>query len=268
MSAPLLVVRDLVKHFVRPRSAWFGPRPEPVRAVDGVSFTLARGEALGLVGESGSGKSSVARLVLGLERATSGSIQLEGRELTGLTRAEWRPLRRRVQMIFQDPSASLDPRQSAAACVAEPLAIHRLGKPRARRLRALALLESVGLAARQANLYPHEFSGGQRQRIAIARALALEPELLVCDEPVSALDVSVQAQILNLLHELQERLGLAYLFISHDLAVVHALCPRVAVMQLGQIVEQGPCAELFERPQHEYTRTLLASVPRLAPSAG
>ncbi len=267
MTAPLLEVSALVKHFRRPRPGLFGPRPEPVRAVDGVSFTLARGGALGLVGESGSGKSTVARMLVGLERATSGSIRLDDRELTTLAPKEWRPLRRRVQMVFQDPSSALDPRQSAAACVTEPLAIHRLGKPRWRRLRALALLESVGLAARQANLYPHEFSGGQRQRIGIARALALEPELLVCDEPVSALDVSVQAQILNLLHELQQRLGLAYLFISHDLAVVRALCPEVAVMQFGKIVESGAREELFARPQHEYTRTLLASVPRFAACA-
>ena len=267
MSAPLLVVRDLVKLFARPRAGLFGPRLAPVRAVDGVSFTLEQGGALGLVGESGSGKSTVARLIVGLERATSGSIALEGQELTRFSNAEWRPLRGRVQMVFQDPSSALDPRQSAAASVAEPLAIHRRGKPRERRLRALALLESVGLAAAQANLYPHEFSGGQRQRIGIARALALEPALLVCDEPVSALDVSVQAQILNLLHELQQRHGLAYLFISHDLAVVRALCPRVAVMQLGKLVESGPREDLFTRPQHEYTRALLASVPRFAASA-
>ena len=264
--APLLEVRELVKHFTRPQVALFGPRPAAVRAVDGVSFTLEPGDALGLVGESGSGKSTVARLIVGLERATSGSIRLEGTELTQLSPKQWRPLRRRMQLVFQDPSSSLDPRQTAAAILAEPLAIHRLGKPRERRLRALALLEAVGLSARHANLYPHEFSGGQRQRIGIARALALEPALLVCDEPVSALDVSVQAQILNLLHELQQRLGLAYLFISHDLAVVRALCPRVAVMQRGRLVEEGPREELFARPRHEYTRELLASVPRFARS--
>ncbi len=263
MSAALLEVQGLAKHFARRRAALFGPRPDPVRAVDGVSFTLERGGALGLVGESGSGKSTIARLIVGLERASAGSIRLDGTELTRLDARAWRPLRRRVQLVFQDPGSSLDPRQSAAAIVAEPLVIHRLGKPRERRLRALELLESVGLAARQAQRYPHEFSGGQRQRLAIARALALAPELLVCDEPVSALDVSVQAQILNLLHELQERLGLAYLFISHDLAVVRALCPRVAVLRRGQLVELATREELFTRPHHEYTRALLACVPRL-----
>ncbi|MSR62468.1 MAG: ABC transporter ATP-binding protein [Planctomycetes bacterium] len=261
-AAPLLEVQDLVKEFPRPRRGWLAPRVAPLRAVDGVSFTLARGQALGLVGESGSGKTTVARLVLGLERASSGSIRLEGRELTTLSRAEWRPLRRRVQLVFQDPAGALDPRHTALDCVAEGLAIQRLGKPRERRLRALELLVSVGLAPRQANLYPHEFSGGQRQRIGIARALALEPELLVLDEPVSALDVSIRAQILNLLHELQERRGLAYLFIAHDLAVVRALCPRIAVMQHGKLVECASRDELFARPQHEYTRALLAAAPR------
>jgi ABC-type glutathione transport system ATPase component len=214
------------------------------------------------VGESGSGKSTVARLVVGLERASSGSIQLDGLELTGLSFAAWRPLRRRVQLVFQDPLSALDPRQTALACVQEPLALQRLGKPRERRLRALALLDAVGLAARQAHHYPHEFSGGQRQRIGIARALALEPELLVLDEPVSALDVSLRAQILNLLHELQQRLGLAYLFIAHDLAVVRALCTRVAVLERGRLVECAAREELFARPQHEHTRALLASAPR------
>ena len=266
--APLLELTELVKHYPRARTRLLGPRPPTVRAVDGVSLALARGEALGLVGESGSGKSTLARLVVGLERASSGSIRLEGRELVGLDANAWRPLRRRVQMVFQDPSSSLDPRQSALAIVSEPLAIHGIGTRRERRARALALLDSVGLAARTAELYPHEFSGGQRQRIAIARALALEPALLVCDEPTSALDVSVQAQVLNLLHELRERLGLALLFISHDLAVVHALCSRVAVMRAGKIVELAPRAELFAHPQHEYTRTLLASVARVPSGAG
>jgi ABC-type oligopeptide transport system ATPase subunit len=260
VSGPLLEVRELVKLYPRRRAALFGPRPPPLRAVDGVSFTLERGEALGLVGESGSGKSSVARLVVGLERATSGSISFAGTELTTLAPAAWRPLRRRIQMVFQDPGSSLDPRQTAGAIVAEPLAIHGQAKPRERRARAAELLESVGLSARLAGRYPHEFSGGQRQRIAVARALALEPELIVCDEPTSALDVSVRSQILNLLHELQERRGLAYLFIAHDLAVVRALCPRIAVMQAGRIVELAEREELFAHPQHACTRALIAGL--------
>ena len=260
MSAHLLAVRDLARHFPA-RRRLFGRHLPPVRAVDGVSFTLERGEAFGLVGESGSGKSTLARLVTGLERITSGSIAFDGQELDGLSSERWRALRRRIQIVFQDPYSSLDPHLSAAAIVEEPLRIHRVGRARERRLRALALLDAVGLSPEQSVLRPHEFSGGQRQRIGIARALALEPELLVCDEPVSALDVSIRAQILNLLHELQQRFGLTYLFIAHDLAVVRALCPRVAVMQRGKIVEQGTREEVFERPSHPYTRSLLESVP-------
>jgi ABC-type glutathione transport system ATPase component len=263
MSAPLLEVRALAKRFPRPRRGLFRARPAPVHAVDDVDLDLARGEALGLVGQSGSGKSTVARLLVGLERASSGSIRLDGHELTALSFAQWRPHRRTIQLVFQDPGSSLDPRQTAGAIVAEPLAIHRLGKPRERAQRAAALLESVGLPASAAVLHPHEFSGGQRQRIAIARALALEPHLLVCDEPTSALDVSVQAQVLNLLHELQQRLGLALLLISHDLAVVRALCARVAVMERGKIVECATREELFARPQHAVTKAMLASAPRL-----
>jgi ABC-type glutathione transport system ATPase component len=264
MSAPLLEVRELVKDYAARRRGLLGPRRAPLRAVDRVSFTLERGACLGLVGESGSGKSTVARLLVGLERPTSGSIRLEGRELSGLSPSAWRPLRRRIQLVFQDPSSALDPRQTAAEIVAEPLAIHRLARRRERRRRACALLEAVGLSAALADHYSHELSGGQRQRLGIARALALEPGVLVCDEPVSALDVSIRSQILNLLHELQGRHGLAYLFIAHDLAVVRALCPRVAVMQGGRIVEEAERGELFDRPQHEYTRALLSSVPRWA----
>jgi ABC-type oligopeptide transport system ATPase subunit len=264
VSEPLLELRDVVKHYPRPRTALFGPRPAPLRAVDGVSLAIAKGEALGLVGESGSGKSTLARLVVGLERATSGSIRLAGREVTTLRAAEWRPLRRRVQMVFQDPHSSLDPRQTASAIVAEPLAIHRLAGRRERRKRALELLEAVGLAPAQAGAYPHELSGGQRQRVGIARALALAPELIVCDEPVSALDVSIRSQILNLLHELQQRRGLAYLFVAHDLAIVRALCTRVAVMHAGKLVELASRDELFAHPLHEHTRSMLASAPRIA----
>jgi oligopeptide transport system ATP-binding protein len=235
--------------------------------VDGVSFRLERGECLGLVGESGCGKSTVARTVVGLHPATSGSIRLGGEELVGLHPQAWMPHRRRVQMIFQDPYASLDPRQTVGAILTEPLAIHRLMKPRERRLHALRLLEAVGLNPRHVGRYPHEFSGGQRQRIGIARALALEPELIVCDEPVSALDVSIQAQIVNLLVELKERFDLAFLFIAHDLAVVRHISDRVAVMYLGRVVEEAPRDELFEAPRHPYTRALLSAVPLPDPLA-
>jgi len=257
VSAPLLEVSDLHKHFPVGRSM--------LHAVDGVSFDLHRGETLGLVGESGCGKSTVARTVVGLHPATSGSVRFEGTELVGMTRRQMRPFRRRIQMIFQDPYASLDPRQTVASILAEPLTVHRLGKPRTRRLRAMQLLDAVGLNPRHVNRYPHEFSGGQRQRIGIARALALEPDLIICDEPVSALDVSIQAQIVNLLEELQERFDLAYLFIAHDLAVVRHICKRIAVMYLGRIVEVAPRDELFASPQHPYTRALLSAIPHPDP---
>jgi oligopeptide/dipeptide ABC transporter ATP-binding protein len=261
VSVPLLEVRDLHKHFpVGPRGLFGGPA-QVLRAVDGVSFRLERGEALGLVGESGCGKSTTARAVIGLQPATSGSVRFDGHELVGRSRRQLRPFRRRMQMIFQDPYGSLDPRQTVGSILTEPLAIHRTVKPRQRRLRALALLDAVGLNPRHVNRYPHEFSGGQRQRIGIARALALEPELLICDEPVSALDVSIQAQILNLLAELRERFGLAYLFIAHDLAVVRHLCQRVAVMYLGRIVEIADRDQLFAAPRHPYTRSLLSAIP-------
>ncbi len=267
MSAPLLEVRDLTKHFpVGPRGRRGRPRAV-LRAGGGVSVTLERGECLGLVGESGCGKSTVVRTVVGLHPATSGSIRLDGEELVGLHPHAWMPHRRRVQMIFQDPYASLDPRQTVGSILAEPLAIHGLMKPRERRLHALRLLEVVGLNPRHVGRYPHEFSGGQRQRIGIARALALEPELIVCDEPVSALDVSIQAQVINLLVELKERFGLAYLFIAHDLAVVRHISDRVAVMYLGRVVEEAPRDALFEAPRHPYTRALLSAVPLPDPEA-
>jgi oligopeptide transport system ATP-binding protein len=260
MSA-LLEVRDLVKHFPVGKRGIFAEPRELLRAVDGVSFELERGRTLGLVGESGSGKSTTARVIIGLERATAGSVKLDGVELTQLSRREWLPHRRRLQMIFQDPYASLDPRQTVGSILAEPLAIHRLAKPRERKLRVLELLEAVGLEARHLERYPHEFSGGQRQRIGIARALALEPEILICDEPVSALDVSIQAQVVNLLEDLQERFGLSLLFIAHDLALVRHVCDEVAVMYLGKIVERAPREALFESPLHPYTRALLSAVP-------
>jgi oligopeptide transport system ATP-binding protein len=261
MSQPLLVVKDLVKSFPHGPRNLLGRRRGSVRAVDGVSFELERGQSLGLVGESGCGKSTTARCVVGLHRATSGSIVFDGVELTTLKRRAWKPLRPRIQMIFQDPYASLDPRMTVGSILAEPLVLHTRLDRRARRVRALELLDAVGLNPRHIDRYPHEFSGGQRQRVGIARALALEPELIVCDEPVSALDVSIQAQVLNLLRELQERYGLAYLFIAHDLSVVRHLCERIAVMYLGRVVEVASREALFQSPQHPYTRALLSAVP-------
>lgn len=253
----LLSVRDLAVHFPGRGKGTDGA----VRAVDGVSFELEAGETLGLVGESGCGKSTVARAIVGLAPVTRGSIRLDGHELVGLGSREWAPWRRRVQMIFQDPFASLDPRQAVGSIVEEPLRIHRVGTRRERKLKVMMLLEAVGLNPRHALRYPHEFSGGQRQRIGIARALALEPDLIICDEPVSALDVSIQAQIINQLRELQERFSLAYLFIAHDLAVVRHLCPRVAVMYLGRLAEVGPREALFEQTRHPYTEALLSAIP-------
>ncbi len=265
MSAPLLQVTDLEKHFAVGKKNFMGKATQTLKAVDGVSFELERGETLGLVGESGCGKSTCARTIVGLYPATAGSVKFEGEELMGLSRSEWMPYRRKIQMIFQDPYASLDPRQTVSSILAEPLAIHALDKPRDRRLKAMALLDAVGLNPRHVHRYPHEFSGGQRQRIGIARALALEPELIICDEPVSALDVSIQAQVINLLEDLQERFGLAYLFIAHDLAVVRHICKRVAVMYLGRIVEIADRDDLFRDPQHPYTQALMSAVPHPDP---
>lgn len=264
-SSALLEVKDLSKHFPTGKRGLFGKPAQSLRAVDGVSFEIGRGETLGLVGESGCGKSTCARTILGLYEATGGSVRYEGTELTGMTRKERAPFRRKIQMIFQDPYASLDPRQTVSSILTEPLRIHRLARPRARRLRAMQLLDAVGLNPRHVHRYPHEFSGGQRQRIGVARALALEPDLIVCDEPVSALDVSIQAQVVNLLEELQERFGLAYLFIAHDLAVVRHICDRIAVMYLGKIVEIAERDALFEDPRHPYTRALLSAIPHPDP---
>ena len=265
MSPALLELRRLSVRFKSgPRSLGGTSRPL-VKAVEDLSLTLERGEALGLVGESGCGKSSVARAIQGLVRPASGSILLEGVDLGSLRGNSLRAQRRRVQMLHQDPYSSLDPRRTALESVVEPLALHGLFKPRARRLRALVLMEMVGLDPAQAVRFPHEFSGGQRQRIALARALALEPELLLLDEPTSALDVSVQAQVIEVLSDLQERFGLAYLFISHDLALVRHLCSRVAVMYFGRIVECAPSDELFSTPKHPYTQMLLACAPLADP---
>ncbi|MFT7484893.1 MAG: oligopeptide transport system ATP-binding protein [Candidatus Paceibacteria bacterium] len=266
-AAPLLEVTDLHKHFPVGSRNLFGKHKQLLRAVNGVSFTLERGQCLGLVGESGCGKSTLARAVIGLHPATSGSVRLDGEELVGLRPKQWLPYRRRVQMIFQDPYASLDPRQTVSSILTEPAKIHSLSKPRERKLHAMQLLDAVGLNPRHINRYPHEFSGGQRQRIGIARALALEPELLICDEPVSALDVSIQAQIINLLGELKERFGLSYLFIAHDLAVVRHISDTVAVMYLGRVVEQASRDDLFRDPRHPYTKALLSAVPIADPTA-
>ena len=265
MSTPLLEVTDLHKHFPVGSVGVLGKPKAMLHAVDGVSLTLHRGETLGLVGESGCGKSTAARCIIGLHEATSGSIKYEGEELVGLGKKGWRPYRRRMQMIFQDPYASLDPRQTVGSILSEPLKIHKLGRPRWRRLRTMELLDAVGLNPRHIHRYPHEFSGGQRQRIGVARALSLEPDVIICDEPVSALDVSIQAQVINLLEELQERFNLSYLFIAHDLAVVRHICKRVAVMYLGRIVEIADRDELYNAPKHPYTRALMSAVPHPDP---
>jgi oligopeptide transport system ATP-binding protein len=265
MTAPLLEVEDLTRHFTVKRGIVFSRAAGVVRAVDGVSFSLARGETLALVGESGCGKSTTARLVLRLIEPTGGSVRFEGRDITAMTGEPLRALRKRMQIVFQDPFASLNPRMTVGETLEEPLIVHAIGTPASRRARVTELLGLVGLADYHAQRYPHEFSGGQRQRIGIARALAVEPSLIVCDEPVSALDVSVQAQVINLLKDLQRKLGLSYLFIAHDLAVVKHMADRVAVMYLGQIVEIGPATALFAAPRHPYTRTLLAAIPRPDP---
>ncbi|HEU5049701.1 MAG TPA: dipeptide ABC transporter ATP-binding protein [Gemmatimonadales bacterium] len=266
MSGPLLMVRDLVKHYRA--EGLFAAKARPVRAVDGVSFDVGRGETLALVGESGCGKSSVGRTIIRLQEPTAGEAVFDGEPVFRLGREPLRALRRRMQIIFQDPYSSLNPRMTVGAAVAEGIEIHRLARTRADRdARVAALLEEVGLDPGYARRYPHEFSGGQRQRIGIARALAVEPSFIVCDEPVSALDVSVQAQVLNLLRDLQERRGLSYLFIAHDLAVVRQIAHRVAVMYLGHIVETGPTEALLGDPRHPYTQALLSAVPEPDPLA-
>ena len=260
MSA-LLEVTDLVKHFPIKRGVLIDREVDQVRAVDGVSFTVQRGETLGLVGESGSGKSTACRAVLQLTKPTSGSVRFEGREIAGLGRRRMTPLRRQMQMIFQDPYASLNPRKRVGQIVGDPLKRQGVASGSELRRQVQALLERVGLSSEHFNRYPHEFSGGQRQRIGIARAIALKPKLVICDEPVSALDVSIQAQIVNLLDDLQDEFGLAYLFVAHDIGVVRHVADRIAVMNEGRIVEQGSADQVCERPQDEYTKKLLAAVP-------
>jgi oligopeptide/dipeptide ABC transporter ATP-binding protein len=257
---PVLDVRDLKKHFAI-RTGILQRAGGTVFAVDGVSFSIQAGETLGLVGESGCGKSTVGRTVLRLIEPTAGSIYVEGRDITHLSKAELRPYRRQMQIIFQDPFSSLDPRMSAGDIVAEPMRVHGTARGKGVRKAVAALFERVGLRQAQMDNYPHQFSGGQRQRIGIARALALSPKLIVGDEPVSALDVSIQAQVLNLMMDLQREMGLAYLFISHNLAVVEHISHRIAVMYLGRIVEYTDKRTLFTRPLHPYTESLLLAVP-------
>lgn len=254
-TSTLLSVRHLVKHFPVEGS------DDVVQAVDDVSFDIIAGETLGLVGESGCGKSTVGRCLLRLHEPTSGEVVFEGKDIVGLPNNEMQALRRQMQIIFQDPYASLNPRLSIRSIISEPLKIHRIGTKAEQNDRVADLLQKVGLDPKYADRYPHEFSGGQRQRIGIARALALNPKLIICDEPVSALDVSVQAQVVNLLQDIQEEFGLTYLFISHGLAVVEHISNRVAVMYLGKLVEICDAVELYERPLHPYTQALLSAIP-------
>lgn len=261
-DTPILQSRNLSKHFLARGS---GTWSRPVRAVDNVSLSLGRAETLALVGESGCGKSTTGRLLLRLLDPTSGQIFYNGEDITALDHKALKNRRRDLQIIFQDPFGSLNPRLTVDSIIREPLDIHGIGDRSSRRLRVEELLELVGLSREHKNRYPHEFSGGQRQRVGIARALALEPKVIVCDEPVSALDVSIQAQIINLMQDLQHRLGLSYLFISHNLTVVRQIADRVAVMYLGQIVETGPTDALFSEPRHPYTKALLSALPQIDP---
>ena len=265
-SGDLVQIHDLQMHFPVTKGIILQRKVGAIKAVDGVSFNIKQGETLGLVGESGCGKSTTARLALRLIEPSAGSIRFDGADVTTIGGAALRALRRRAQIVFQDPYASLNPRMSVGETIAEPMIVHGVGNAASRRARVEELLALVGLAPFHAARFPHEFSGGQRQRIGIARALSLRPELIVCDEPVSALDVSIQAQVVNLLKDLQRRFGLAYLFIAHDLAVVKHMADRVAVMYLGRIVEVAPKRTLFATPRHPYTRALLAAIPHPDPN--
>lgn len=258
---PLVTVKDAHCVFTTDkREKLFGPLKK-LHAVSGVSFDIRRGEVFGVVGESGCGKSTTAKIILNMARASEGQITFDGKSLLGLSDSEWKPLRRRIQYVFQDPLGALDPRMVVLSQVTEPLIIHDIGASGDRRKRAGDMLELVGLRPHQFSKYPHELSGGQRQRVVLARALVLEPELLVCDEPISALDVSIQAQIINLLQKLRREMGLTMMFISHDLSVVRHLCDRIAVMYLGKIVEQGAADEVFADPRHPYTQALISAIP-------
>src|SRR5437867_10646600 len=268
MAEDLLVVEDVKKHFPVTRGIIFQKQVGAVKAVDGVSFTVKSGETLGIVGESGCGKSTLARCIMRLLDTTDGKITFDGRDITRLSRANMRPIRREMMMIFQDPYASLNPRKRVGAIVAEALEVHKIGNTAETKRRVQELLEVVGLNPEHYNRFPHEFSGGQRQRIGVARALAINPKLIVCDEPVSALDVSVQAQILNLLKDLQRDFGLTYVFIAHDLNVVRHISDRVMVMYLGHAVELSDRDQLYRAPRHPYTGALLSAVPVPDPEKG
>jgi len=262
MSGPnLLEVTDLVKHFPIKSGVLIDREVDQVRAVDGISFSVERGKTLGLVGESGSGKSTACRAILNLTKPTSGSVKFEGQEIAGLSRRQMRPLRREMQMIFQDPYASLNPRKRIGQIVGDPLKRQGVASGSELRRRVEELLDRVGLATEHYDRYPHEFSGGQRQRIGIARALALQPKLVIADEPVSALDVSIQAQIINLLDDLQDEFGLTYVFVAHDIGVVRHISDRIAVMHDGKIVEEGTADQVCEHPRDDYTKKLLTAVP-------
>jgi oligopeptide/dipeptide ABC transporter ATP-binding protein len=261
---PVLDVRDAAVHFA-PRGGWLGRPRSPVKAVDGVDLTIDAGETVGLVGESGCGKSTLANAIVGLAPLTRGSVRVRGQEIAGASRRTLRAVRRHVQMVFQDPALSLNPRATVGAAIAEPLIVRSIARGQALEAKVHALLMQVGLRPEHAGRYPHQFSGGQRQRIVIARALALEPALVVCDEPVSALDVSVRAQILNLLVDLQRRMGVSYLFVSHDLSVIRHISDRVAVMYLGRIIEHASRDVFFAAPKHPYSRALMSAVPEANP---
>jgi oligopeptide/dipeptide ABC transporter ATP-binding protein len=262
----LLEVENLVRHFAVGRTGLFGPR-RMVRAVDGVSFSVRKGEVLGIVGESGCGKSSVAKAVLNIHSPASGSVRFRGTDLTRMSLREWRKMRRKIQYVFQDPLNSLDPRIRILRQVIEPLTMHGIGTRREREAKAIAILEAVGLGRVHHDKFPHELSGGQQQRVVLARALVLDPEIIICDEPISALDVSIQAQVVQLLQRLRTEFGLTILFISHDLSIVRFLCDRVAVMYLGKIVEFAETEELFDHPRHPYTKALISAIPIPVPGA-